>query len=335
MTSLPYGGDKQWIMDMFAALSQGLALALIVVLAPVSSPAASGCPAYPEFPDLNCTGWKHTGVTLTAVPSQVSSGAGWHVDTVGGQQIFYITKDDAFVDGLDINLCVKVFANNVTIQRSRIRCSDYYAIRTADPPTRYRGLKLIDVELDGLGQAGTQTIAVEETASGHFLRVNVHGMGSSGPRIGSGTVIEDSYIHGFHCNPGDHAAGISSNGGGGDIVVRHNNIDIDHRAGCASAAWAIYLDFGTYNGILTEKNLFNGGAYCAYAALKAPGSAYPPAVNVRFVDNVFGRKYSPQCGAYGPIAQWANSPGSVWRNNTWGPGAKATSDHKIGDPVIP
>jgi hypothetical protein len=191
------------------------------------------------------------------------------------------------------------------------------------------------VELDGLGQAGTQTVAVEESTSGHFLRVNVHSMGSSGPRIGSGTVIEDSYIHGFHCNPGDHTAGISSNGGGEGIVVRHNNIDIDHRPGCATAAWAIALDFGTYNGILTEKNLFNGGAYCAYAALKVPGSVYPPAINVRFVDNVFGRKYSPRCGLYGPIAQWANSPGSVWRNNTWGPGTKATSDRKIGDPVIP
>jgi len=322
-------------MGMFAALSQALALALMVVLAPVSSRAASGCPAYPEFPDSNCTGWQHTGVTLTAVPSQISSGAGWHVAAVGGQQIFYITKDNAVVDSLDINLCVKVFANNVTIQRSRIRCSDYYAIRTADPPTRYRGLKLIDVELDGLGLAGAQTIAVEESAGGHFLRVNVHSMGSSGPRIGSRTVIEDSYIHGFHCNPGDHTAGLSSNGGGEDIIVRHNNIDIDHRAGCASAAWAIYLDFGTYSGVLTEKNLFNGGAYCAYAALKVPGSAYPPAVNIRFVDNVFGRKYSPQCGAYGPIAQWTNSPGSVWRNNTWRPGAMATSRYRTGAPVIP
>lgn len=27
-----------------------------------------GCPAYPEFPDANCTGWQHTGVSLQAVP---------------------------------------------------------------------------------------------------------------------------------------------------------------------------------------------------------------------------------------------------------------------------
>jgi hypothetical protein len=269
------------------------------------------------------------------VPSQVSRGAGWHVDTVGGQQIFYITKDNAVVDGLDIDLCVKVFANNVTIQRSRVGCSDYYAIRMSDPPTRYRGLKLIDVELDGLGRAGAQTIAVEEAADGHFLRIDVHGMGSSGPRIGSGTIIEDSYVHDFTCNPGDHTAGLSSNGGGSNIVVRHNNVDVDQRPGCATAAWEIALDFGTYNGVLTERNLFNGGSYCAYAALNVPRSVLPPATNVRFVDNVFGRKYAPRCGRFGPIAQWADSPGSVWLNNTWGPGAMATSDHNVGDPVAP
>src|SRR5215831_1973902 len=98
---------------------RGLAFALIVILpapnalpaapspsliaassgpTPVSSAVASGCPAYPAFPDSDCTGWKHTGVTLTAVPSQVSRGAGWHVDTVAGQQIFYITKDNAVID---------------------------------------------------------------------------------------------------------------------------------------------------------------------------------------------------------------------------------------------
>jgi hypothetical protein len=302
---------------------------------PVPSPIASGCPAYPAFPDSNCTGWKHTGVTLTAVPSQASRGPGWHVETVAGQPIFYVTQDNTIVDGLDISVCVKVFANNVTIQRSRIRCSDYYAIRMSDPPTRYQGLNLIDVELDGLGQIGAQTIAVEESANDHFLRVDVHGMGSSGPRIGSATTIEDSYIHDFTCNPGDHTAGISANGGGSNIIVRHNNIDTDQRLGCATASWEIALDFGTYNGILTEKNLFNGGSYCAYAALRVPGSVYPPAINVRFIDNVFGRKYSPKCGGHGPIAQWADSPGSVWSNNTWGPGAMATSNHNVGDPVAP
>src|SRR5689334_17989263 len=27
--------------------------------------AAGGCPAFPAFPDAGCTGWQHTGVTLT------------------------------------------------------------------------------------------------------------------------------------------------------------------------------------------------------------------------------------------------------------------------------
>lgn len=36
---------------------------------------AGGCPAYPAFPDANCTGWQHTGVTLQAVPGQKNE---WH-----------------------------------------------------------------------------------------------------------------------------------------------------------------------------------------------------------------------------------------------------------------
>lgn len=99
-----------------------------------TAPPGSGCPAYPAFPDSKCTGWRHTGVTLKAVPGQIESGLGWYVETVGGKQYLYITQDGAVLDALDINVCVKVFANNVTIKRSRIRCNDYYVVRVSDPP---------------------------------------------------------------------------------------------------------------------------------------------------------------------------------------------------------
>jgi hypothetical protein len=298
-------------------------------------PPDSGCPAYPAFPDASCTGWRHTGVTLRAVPSQVQNGPGWHFEIVAGQPYLYVTADGAVVDGLDISACVKVQANNVTIKRSRVRCADYYLIRTSDPPTHFTGLTLSDVELDGLSVASSQSVAVEEATGAHYIRLDVHGMAGSGPRIGSGSTIEESYIHDFVCAPPDHTAGISSNGGGSNILVRHNNIDISPAGGCATASWEIAKDGGTYNGVLTEKNLFNGGSYCAYAAIVDPGSRFAPATNVRFIDNVFGRKYTAQCGNFGPIAQYGAGPGNAWINNTWGPGAMATAKHKIGDVVIP
>ena len=54
------------------------------------------------------------------------------------------------IDGLNIPMCVKVVANDVTIKRSRIGCSSFYTINTSDPPTQFQRLNLTDVELDGL-----------------------------------------------------------------------------------------------------------------------------------------------------------------------------------------
>jgi hypothetical protein len=306
--------------------------------APEAAPApaaASVCPAYPAFPNASCTGWRHTGVKLRKVPGTVSRGNGWYVETNGGSPYLYVTKPGAVLDGLDIGVCVKIFANNVVIKRSRIRCNDYYVVRTADPPVKYSGLRLTDVELDGTGDTSSTSIAVEGAANSVYTRLDVHGVTSSGPRIATGNVIQDSYIHGIPCAPGNHTAGLSANAGGSNIVVRHNNIDISNAGGCASASWAIYKDFGTYAGVLTEKNLFNGGSYCAYAAVRVAQDTRPAVSGIKFIDNVFGRKYSAQCGGYGPIAQYAAGPGNVWRHNTWGGGAKATAAHRTGDPVVP
>jgi hypothetical protein len=274
-------------------------------------------------------------VTLTAVKVG-DSGPGWHAETVAGEPYFYVDSAGAVVDGKDINMCVKVMANNVTIKRSRIKCADYYVIRTSDGSKEFSGLTLTDVELDGGNQPSSQSIAVMETANATYTRLDVHGMASSGPRLGTGNTIQDSYLHGFACASGDHTAGLSANGGGSNIVLLHNNIEIDHRQGCATAAWELAKDFGTYDGVLQEKNLFNGGAYCAYfAATPDAGSKYAPAKNVRVIDNVFGRAYGANCGEFGPVAQYQGGNGNQWTNNTWGGGAYATSAHKIGDPVVP
>lgn len=290
---------------------------------------SGGVPA-DQFPGAACTGVP-PGTTLIRVPQDATSGPGWHVDL--GLGTFYADTDDAVIDRLDINLCVKIFANNVTIRRSKIHCSGYYLVFTADPPTQYQGLNLIDVELDGMGQASSQSIAVSDTPNAHLLRVDAHGLECSGPRIASGEVLEDSYLHDFVCQTPDHSAGASANGGGSHMVIRHNNIDI--HTDCATAAWEIAKDFGTYDDILTERNLFNGGAYCAYAGIDVPGSSFGQATNIKFIDNVFGRSHSPECGIYGPIAQWANTGGSVWSGNVWGDGAAASSAHQTGDPVVP
>ncbi|MEO8830125.1 hypothetical protein [Lapillicoccus sp.] len=269
------------------------------------------------------------------MPGQLSSGPGWHVDSAGGTSYLYVTEEGAVLDALDINLCVKVFANNVTIRRSRIACAGTYVLVAADLPTAYTGLTLTDVEMDGLSQPASESIAVLATTGARYTRLDIHGMASSGPRLTTDDVLEDSYVHDFVCAPPLHQAGISANDGGSRIVVRHNAFDIDPRGGCTTASWEIALDFGTYDTVTTEENLFDGGAYCVYAGVLAPGSQFPVATNIRFSRNVFGRKYSPECGEFGPVAQYADGGGNVWTDNTWGPGGAADAQHRTGDLVSP
>lgn len=293
-------------------VSGGVAASAVAVAIALAAPGggASTCPAFPAFPDASCTGWAHTGVTLTTVHVG-DTGAGWSAETVGGDPVFYVRTSGAVIDSLNIPMCVKVIADNVTIKRSKIACASFYTVNTSDPPTFFSGLTLQDDEIDGLSTGAG--IAVMGTANATYTRLDIHGFGSSGPRLATGDTLQDSYIHGFVCSPPDHSAGTSANDGGTGITIQHNNIDISTGAdGCASAAIELAEDFGTYNGVLIQNNLVNGGAYCMYVAQTLTSQ------NVRVENNHFGRVYYSTCGGFGPAAQVAaGTKGNTFTGNTW------------------
>lgn len=269
------------------------------------------------FPDSSTTGYAHTGVTLRTVKVG-DTGPGWSAENVGGNPVFYV-RSTTTIDGLDIPMCVKVLASNVTFTRSRIACASYYTINVSDPPTYYSGLTLTDVEIDGLADTSTPGIAVMASAGATYTRLDVHGFGSSGPRLATGTTLQDSYIHGFVCSPPDHSAGTSANDGGTEIAILRNNIDISTgAAGCASAAIGIDPDFGNYNGVQIIGNRVAGGAYCVYTAQNQG------ATNVRVEQNTFARTYYPHCGQYGPAAQVQAGNGNTYVGNVYDNGTPAT-----------
>jgi hypothetical protein len=293
---------------------------------------AEVCPPFPAIPGPDCTGWRHTGVTLTAV-APGASGAGWHVEHIGGQDVFYVAEAGAVIDGLDIPYLVKVFADDVTIKRSRITHSGDYTIVVGDLPSTNRGLHLVDVELDGMNDTTSFTIAAMASLDATYTRVDVHGMGSSGPRLATNTIIEDSWIHDFVHGPDGHEAGLSSNDAATGIVLRHNHISIDTEG--ASAPVALYRDFGNPNDVLIEHNRFDGGNYGVMAGIQSSAGDYPPINDIRIVDNVFGRTFNPECGRFGAVAQFSatNGTGNVLSGNVWGDGAAATGSHAVGEPV--
>lgn len=276
---------------------------------PSTTPPASG-----SFPDSSTTGYKHTGVTLKTIKVG-DSGPGWSAETVGGYPVLYVRSKGAVLDSLNIPMCVKILADNVTIKRSLISCASYYTINVSDPPTYYSGLTLTDVEIDGQSNTSTPGIAVMASSGATYTRLDVHGFGSSGPRLATGTTLQDSYIHGFVCSPPDHSAGTSANDGGSGIKITGNNIDISTgKDGCASAAIGIDPDFGNYDGVLIANNRVAGGAYCIYTAQNQG------AKNVRVENNTFAKTYFPNCGLYGPAAQVQSGNGNTFIGNKYDDG---------------
>lgn len=293
--------------------------------------ANGGVPA-DKFPGAACTG-VIAGTTLTQI-GPTSSGNGWRVDKVGGQNVLYVTQAGTVLENISTTYYVKVMANNVTIKNSKLAYGGDYAMFIGDLPTTYGGLHLIDVELDGTSPSNSFVIAINPSLNARFTRVNVHGMTSSGPRLTTGNIVEDSWIHDFVQTPGGHLAGMSSNGSDHGIILRHNNISINAEG--ASSTIALYRDFGVPYDVLIERNLLNGGNYCIMAGIAASDGSYPPTNDIRIIDNVFGREFYPECGRLGyPVAQFSrtNGTGNVASGNTWGDGAAATSSHKVGDPI--
>ncbi len=272
-----------------------------------------GCPVYPAFPNDGCTGWQHTGVTLAAYTGP---------DT--------IDIDGTVIDGKDINTCLYITANNVTIKNSRIRCagasptdggimivqqSNYYTPNTT-------GLTLTDVEItrptgsNGGADYGLQIYGKNVT----LTRVNIHNLTSGVHFSGGGPVlIQDSYIHDLIDISGqDHNDDVIANGGATNVQLIHNNFEVQY---AQTTPIAMYPE-GKPNSYWTiDKNLLNGGGACIYPGY-TKGSEQPNH-HITVTNNHFGRKFFPNCGNGGAVdtgrngAQFLDGTSNVWANNVW------------------
>jgi hypothetical protein len=256
---------------------------------------AGPCPAYPSFPNAGCTGWEHTGVKL-----RTCSGT--------------ITKANTRLVGCRFPNGLTIQAKNVSISRSLVQ-----GLVGATYLTDWSlgGLKLVDVEIDGGGKVDPNGQAAIGSDDYSCIRCHIHGTGR-GANMANNVHIEDSYLHGWVYVDGAHQTAIGSNGGKNFTVI-HNNLDCQSE-GCSSAL-SLYGDFEPIKGALIEKNLFNtDGGYCTYGG-STSAKPYPIGTDIRYVDNVFGKKYGPKCGYYGPVATFEMHAGNEWRGNVWQDGS--------------
>lgn len=252
---------------------------------------ASPCPVFPAFPDANCTGWRHTGVTLRDCATT-------------------ITKPNStwdrcrFVGGLEIQ------AANVTITRSLVHGRVF-------PHTDLRNLTLIDVEIDGSNEVDPYSQAAIGNSNYTCVRCDIHHTGR-GVSMGENVRVEHSYLHDWVYVADAHQTAAGSNGGS-RIRLIHNTL-ICNSPGC-SAALSFYGDFSSVDDVLVQNNLLDtSGSYCTYAGSVA-GKPFPVGTNIRYIDNRFGKLYHPRCGVYGPVAAYERHAGNVWQGNAWQDGS--------------
>lgn len=259
------------------------------------------CPAFPAFPDANCTGWQHTGVTLNNCATT-------------------LTENNATYDSCLFDGGVVIVGSNITIKRSKITG---IVSPNWDANGSLRGLTLIDVEIDGSPYPDSFGQAAIGLDNYTCLRCDVHHTGR-GANFRNNVRIEDSYFHEFAYVDGAHQSGVGSNGGSGNTIL-HNNIQCDGVGGSGcSGAFVMYGDFDPVDNVLVEKNLFNtDGGFCTYAGStgESSGKAYPHGTNIRYIDNRFGKKYYSTCGDVGPVAAWEYNAGNVWTGNAWADGS--------------
>jgi len=210
-----------------------------------------------------------------------------------------VKRDGAVLDGLDIDGCVDVKADDVTIRRSRVVCArPTTAVRLHDG---YSGLTLEDVEIDGRGVVSTAVGFSHYT----LRRVDIHNV-IDGPRLGDETTIEDSYVHDLVRAEGSHNDTVQITGGSG-IVVRHNTL-IAYREDTGdlfNAAIMVGSSSAPVHNLLIEGNYVDGGNYTVnfHDGLDAS--------DIVGRDNTFGPHYR-----YGPLAR-GHLDAVTWTGEPW------------------
>lgn len=220
-----------------------------------------------------------------AFPSAETTGVPPGVDLRGSGEL-EIRRDGTVIDGLDIDGCVDVLADDVTIRRSRITCArPTTAIRLHDG---HRGLTIEDVEIDGRGVVSTAVGFSHYT----LLRVDIHDV-IDGPRMGDGTTMEDSYVHDLVRAEGSHNDALQITGGTG-IVVRGNTLEAySERTGDTfNAAIMIGSTSAEVRDLLIEDNYLDGGNYTVNFRDDLVGA------NIVGRNNTFGPHHR-----YGPLAR--------------------------------
>jgi hypothetical protein len=273
----------------------------------------------------NCT---NTGVpddvTLKSLNSPNPTGD-------GSSTVTTITKSGTVIDGVDLTGSIDVWANNVTIENSRINDDSWWGINLR---SGYQNLRVLHCTIVGLPGRGPDNGAEDYgiSSSGGYVEVGWSDISEVGEGISLGSgYIHDNYVHNLQSfipsgsSSYEHLDALISDGGSG-LTIEHNTMldQVPPQLG-ASASIGLFNDSSPVTNTTVSDNFIAGGAYALY-----PGGG-SSSQNIVITDNVFSTMYWSGSGFYGADASsyWHSGSGNQWSGNTWADGSKA------GKPVNP
>lgn len=216
------------------------------------------------------------GVTPSTKPGSNNTGITEPLTSSGS---ITVSNDGELVENLDVDGCISVQANNVTIRNVRIDCSSFYGVNIS---SGYTGTLIEDVEIFGMLSSGI--------LGSDFIvrRANIHDSGADAIKPYSNALIEASWFHRLGTISDSHSDGVQMVSGN-NVIMRGNNFDMpyDLNGFTNSQCMIIQTNNGPIDNILIEGNWLNGGGYCVQ--INDKGNGYGPPTNVRINNNQFGR----------------------------------------------
>jgi hypothetical protein len=291
----------------------GLGLIVTAVVPAVAQASTkTNCQAVPSacgFPDATNTGVP-AGMTLKAVPGQVTSGPGWAWNAYW--QRVNVTVNGTVLSGLSVSGSINITASNVTINDDQVVTGAAEGIALSHTA----GVTIENSTISGLNAtSGRVDSAIDDIygdSTGMVVKADNISECRSAVQL-TGGLVTGNYIHDPGYITGDHTNGVIANGGTQQLTITHNTI-----LNSQSQTDAISLDTNSVAGPVTNKvienNLLAGGGYPIYG-----GAAFGHVTSgVLIENNVFGQGFYATSGQFGPSAYVdPTGAGNVWSGNTW------------------
>ena len=150
---------------------------------------------------------------------------------------------------------------------------------------------------------------------------NLYGTGSMVNLEGVNCTARYNYCHENGHFLDDHHSGISTHGGGNNILIHHNTVDLSDAhfiagGGGISGCITIYSDFVSARNVTISENLVAGGGYCMYGGNS--GTFAPTSGGIMIQNNRISNLHWPNGGQFGWLASWdAAGIGNAISGNVW------------------